>query len=226
MEELVPVFKNSLMDNPVSIGSDIIEVGIDSVLNDGVLREVPIVSTIIGLGKTAANIHDRNLIRQTVAFINEFNSGKICNDSFQKYKKKLENPKFAEVELGRVLITLNRNIDIIKSKYEARFYLAYVNNEILWNEFCELCDITDRMYISDIDLLQDAYNKGGVGIHSSVSYRHERMISIGLLTNEARLNGSIIMENLDSDEEEILMSFTEIGIIFCRYAFGDLPQKL
>ena len=48
------------------------ELGIDSLLDDGVFKSVPIVSVLVGIGKTAQNLHDRNLLKQTIKFINTF----------------------------------------------------------------------------------------------------------------------------------------------------------
>ena len=67
----------------------------------------------MGLGKTAQNIHDRNLLKQTIKFINTFNEKSISTQKVEKYKNHLDsNPKYAEEELGRVIILLNSNVDL------------------------------------------------------------------------------------------------------------------
>ena len=148
MNELVPVFGTSLFDTSIAdIGLDFLELGIDSVLQDGLLKDIPIVGTIVGVGKFAQNVHDRNLLRQTLAFIKEFNSGRISSKKIKKHQAKLlRNPKLMEKELGRILILLDKNLEIVKSVFEAKFYSAYVDSQISWNEFCELCDVTDRLF--------------------------------------------------------------------------------
>lgn len=221
MDELVPVFESSLFEQPIEVGSEFLEIGIDSVLKDGLLKDIPIVGTILGAGKFAQNLYDRNLIRQTVAFINEFNRGELDDEKLQKYRRKLaRNPKFSEEELGRVLILLNKTIDTKKSKLLARFYRAYTHEKISWDVFCELCDITDRLFLADLENLEEAYRNHGVNENMSISYRHDRLISTGLLTNEARLSGGVIIGNLDSDTPTTIMTLTQIGDIFCRYAFN------
>lgn len=67
--------------------------------------------------------------------------------------------KYAEEELGRVLIVLNSNIDVKKSELLAKFYHAYVEEKIDWDTFCELSDVTTRLFITDIHLLYAVYNK-------------------------------------------------------------------
>lgn len=220
MNDLVPVFEYSLFENSLAdIGIDFTELGIDSVLHDGLLKDIPIVSTILGLGKLAQNIYDRNLLRQTLAFINEFNHQGISSDKVEKYRAKLQrNPKRMEKELGRVLILLNQNIDIIKSIFEAKFYSSYIDGEISWDAFCELCDITGRLFMSDISVLKDAYANNGVTRQTVLSYRYDRLISVGLLKNEARLSGGYFMV-IEGQEQQNAIDITDIGKTFCSIAF-------
>lgn len=150
MDKIVPAFEATLFDSTLSDACmNITELGIDSLLDDGVFKSIPIVSVLVGLGKTAQNIHDRNLLRQTIKFINTFNDSSISVEKIEKYKKHLEsNPKFAEEELGRVIILLNANVDLKKSELLAKFYRSYVNRDIDWQTFCKLSDITSRLFIS------------------------------------------------------------------------------
>lgn len=71
MDKITPAFQKSLFDPTLSesIG-DIADLGIDSFLDNEVLNHIPIVKILIGLSKTAQNIQDRNLLKQSVKFIN------------------------------------------------------------------------------------------------------------------------------------------------------------
>ncbi len=219
MNELIPAFEQSLFNSSFSIGIDISEVLIDTAINDSIFKDIPIVNTIVNLGKFAQNIYDRNLISQTVTFINEFNKG-VNSDKVEKHRKKLnEKPKLLESELSRVLILLNKNIDIIKSKYEARFYAAYVNEKLSWDDFCELCDITDRLFLSDIICLEEAYKNEGVNENMSISYKHERLIAVGLLESVTGVNRGPLWDDIDLEEAQIVLELTEIGNKFCQIAF-------
>ena len=74
MDKIIPAFETTLFDPTLSDACiDIAELGIDSLLDDDIFKSIPIVNTLVGLGKTAQNIHDRNLLRQTIKFINTFN---------------------------------------------------------------------------------------------------------------------------------------------------------
>lgn len=221
MNELVPAFEISLFDSPImDIGMEFAEIGIDAVLNDGLLKDIPIVSTVVGLGKFVQNIYDRNLLRQTLVFIKEFNcNGGNSNQVAQHRHKLQQNPKLMEAELGRILIILNKNIDLIKSQFEAKFYAAYINERISWEDFCELCDVTDRLFVSDIDNLKLAYVNNGVKKNMPITYRYDRLISVGLLVNKDRISSGLVMTIEDSEEPLILIDFTDLGRKFCSLVF-------
>ena len=56
MNELVPAFETSLFETSISeIGIEFAELGIDSILQDGLLKDIPIVGTIVNVGKFAQN---------------------------------------------------------------------------------------------------------------------------------------------------------------------------
>lgn len=55
-------------------------------------------------------------------FIDEFRRNAISPEKVEDYKKKMENPKFAEKELSRVIYLLDCNIDTVKSGILTRMY--------------------------------------------------------------------------------------------------------
>ena len=94
-----------------------------------------------------------------------------------------------------------------------------IDKIINWDDFCELCEITSRLFVSDIKLLEKAYLNGGVSERSGISYKHDRLVSIGLLINEAQLHGAVVVYELDNPEQQNIMELTEIGRKFCNIAF-------
>ena len=71
---------------------------------------------------------------------------------------------------------------------------------------------------SDIVILENAFDSG-VTTETPISYRHDRLISVGLLTNENRLSGNIFMTLLDSDKPQNIIDLTDIGKTFCNIIF-------
>lgn len=193
MNEVVPKFQDSLFTGLSNVIPDIAELGIDSILNEGTLKNIPVVSVLLGVKNTAQSLHDRNLLRQTLAFIDEFNKGNIDEEKKQKYKKKIEDsPKKAEAELGRVLIILNQTIELDKSKILASIFRAYVNEKIDWKIFCEFSEITRLFFVSDFYDLKCIYYHDSEAVE--LSYGIDRLAALGLVkitTNPEIVSGGL-----------------------------------
>jgi hypothetical protein len=182
MDKLAEDFKKSLFNDSNEALSDYLEVGIDSFINDGILKDIPIVKTIVTVLKVGKNIHDRNLLKQTLTFINEFDKNNISDEQLKNYKERVENDsKKCEEELGRVLLLLNGFIDKEKSIMLAKLFKAYIKQLISWNEFCEYSEIVNRIFIQDLKILKDIYNKVIIDDTGSNKFRIERLYSTGLV---------------------------------------------
>ena len=215
MDKLVPAFETTLFDPTLSdMCVEMAELGIDSLLDEGLFKSVPVVGLLVGAAKTAQNIHDRNLLKQTVKFINTFNSKALSQSQKEKYKAHLHSDsKFAEEELGRVLILLNSNVDIKKSELLAKFYHAYVEEKITWDFFCELSDVTTRMFITDIQLLYTVYNKQVTDTTQCEVYRADRLIALGLL--DSAMKSMTIGSHTGSQTQRYIQT-NKFGATFCE----------
>lgn len=186
MNEIVPGFNDSLVIDSSNIVGDYLELGIDSILENDSLKEIPIIKTFISVGKITKSIRERNLIKNLAIFINELNSGKINKEKLSRHREELrKNPKKAEKKLGRILIILEQTIDNIKSSILGKLYKSYINQEIDWDIFIEFSEITNRLFMFDINILKvmwsQAYNT--YIEQKDDNFRIERMYSLGIIGN-------------------------------------------
>ena len=183
MDKLTEDFEKSLYNNSKEILGEYIELGIDSFINDGILKDIPIVNSIVAVLKIGKNIHDRNLLRQTLTFINEFNSGNISKDKLNAYKSTIENnPKKCEAELGKILLLLNNFIDIKKSIMLSRIFKAYINEKINWNTFGDYSEVINRIFMEDVELLLKIYNDEKIELNGiNIKYKIGRLNSLGII---------------------------------------------
>ena len=219
MDKLVPAFETTLFDPTLSDAcSDMAELGIDSLLDDGVFKSIPVVSLLIGVGKTAQNIHDRNLLKQTIKFINTFNEKSISQEKINKYRKKIQSkPKYAEEELGRVIILLNSNVDLKKSELLGKFYRAYVDETIDWDTFCELSDITSRLFVSDLQLLYDIYHLQVSDTSQCPVYKADRLIALGLLDSATK---SMTISSSTGSQTQRYIQTNALGKLYCQLSLS------
>ena len=218
--DLIPSFDESLYDPLIDLGVDFAEIGIDKIFDNEIVNQIPIAKTIVTGWKVGVAIRDRVLLRNTLVFINKFNS-KTDFKKWQKHKEKLQsNKKFLENELERVLLLLERFLDAKKAVILAKFFNNYIEEKISWQEFSEVSDITDRIFLEDLKLLYDAYSNNGIDFNESYNYRIDRLTSLGLLENPQRL-GKINMFSCGSadglNEEELKdISITALGKLYCE----------
>ena len=214
MSSLAESLGNSLSRNTIPISVDFLENEIDNLITNKTLQSIPILNSIIATIRVGKDLRERNLLVQTSTFLLEFNSGIIDEKKLQKYKEKLENDKKKISELERVLLILNNNIDVEKSKYLAKLFTAYINEKITWDEFCEFSDITNRFYMEDYRILRTFWdNKSTPNMKAGDEFRAERIYSAGIVgINPAAVgNGVHVIHG---------RKLNQLGKTYCDIIFG------
>lgn len=209
MDKIIPSFSSSLFDGSKDSIGDIVEIGIDSLLDDGLFKDIPIVNMLVGVKNTYQNIHDRNLLKQTLAFIKQFNSGTIDQNKLIKYKELINSDsKKAEKELGRVLIILNSTVDMEKSQMLANLYKAYINEKIDWNQFCEFSEIIKMLFLNDFNVIKLIYNHQVTDTSGIEIYPIDRLSSLGIVNTAMK---SIMISNSANSRSDKYVNLTTIG---------------
>lgn len=215
MEELVPAFKQSIFNtNLTGLVASIAEVGIDSILSDGILKDLPFFNLLLGASHTMKNVQERNLLKNTALFLDGFNSKKIDELIIHKYREKLNDERIAEQELGRVLILLNQYVDNMKSNILGRLFKDYVDQKYTWEKFCELSDVLSRLFLNDVSYLfqiaNSAESKTVYHIYR-IPYNVKRLESLGLVEiyGEYGSFGDRLLQT-----ENMYAALTENGLVF------------
>lgn len=108
---------------------DYAEIGIDAVLEDGVLKDIPIVGSIVGLMKVGVTVSDRMLINKLRKFIGvlaDLSPAEI-NETIWKLESE---PKFEQRVGEHLLELLDRVESHQKPKMIAYVFRAYLEGEI------------------------------------------------------------------------------------------------
>jgi hypothetical protein len=126
---------------------DISEIAIDSMLNDGLLKEIPLVSTVLVLSKTSIAIRDRIFLKKILRFLNEI--FKISVDERNSFAAQLEsNPSLREKVGDAIIIFIERHDDIEKSELLAKVFTGFIKNKLDLDTFLRLCSSIDKTTIS------------------------------------------------------------------------------
>ena len=131
------------------IGQDIAEIALDSLLQDGALKDIPIISTIIGTSKTISAIRDYFLIRKIWSFLQGIKD--VGDKEKSKFIKDMEGDKNHRREVGEKLIMLlDRLDDLSKPEMIAKLFKAHLKDKITLNEFFRFSSIIERVFINDL----------------------------------------------------------------------------
>ena len=104
-KSLSVAFGNSLSEEAVVCVSGLAEVGLDTILEDGILKEVPILSTAISIYKIGSSIAERHHLKKLVVFLDAINNGIVDESKRMEYRQKFEeNKKFRNKELEYILV--------------------------------------------------------------------------------------------------------------------------
>ncbi len=215
-KSIIPSFIESL-DPAKDIIVNSLEIPLDDVIENDLLKEIPLVKTIISVYKIGINLKERKAIKNTVSFINAFNEQTISEKAYLKYKEKIESSEqTAKEEVERVLLLIDESIDDIKIKFHARLFRAFVCEDITWDRFCELSEINRRLFLSDYHVLEFEYEKltkpvknGEVKSMMYDTYRTDRLASLGLMIID-RKKGEVITAHPH-------YVATDLGIDFIKY---------
>ena len=200
-KSLAIAFHDSLKENAFSCCCDLAEVGIDAIMNDGILKEVPLLSTVIGFYKIGSGIKERHTIKKLSVFLGEIGKGIVDEQKLLEYQRKFQDDeKKRTKEIERLLVLIDRYTDYDKPKSLAKLYMAYLRERLSWDELVKYAEVLDRFLPNDFEQL----SKGNQhGIHcSEASDSLLRLVSLGLMV-EHSIGSNVVDSTLIMADPEI-----------------------
>lgn len=152
MEEqsLALSFRSSLTEEVSGIAGEYLELGLDALVEDGLFKDIPIVSTAVAVYRIGKSIREKHHVAKLISFLNEINNGITDAEKREEYREKFaSNEKFRNQELEYILILTDRYIGFDKPKMLAKLYLAYLNEIINWITFIKYAECIDRFLPGD-----------------------------------------------------------------------------
>lgn len=180
--------KTLFNDDVKDLSMDVIEMGLDSMIDNDILKELPFVKTVCAVTKTSIAIRERFLIKKFVNFIKTFNDYNVDESEVTKRKIAIENnEKWIYDEIEFLITYLDNMNSIKKAKVFAALYSEYLNRKIDWERFCQLTEITDRMLSYDINRIIGFYNycssEDNQGLYYDLT-SYSRLVGLGLMEKE------------------------------------------
>lgn len=198
--ELVPSFGKSLFENLSDPIIDSLELGIDSMFDNPLLAELPVVKYFFATGKTIVAIRDKLFLRKTLKFLSDFQHKTVDQEELDKRKNALDKKeKWIIDEIEFLILTIERTDREEKAKVISELYKEYLNGQLTKYNFEDYCSITERLFLLDILQLRADYDyvleeernenpPTGNYVYGKTSYTEQlgRLLALGLLTISAK----------------------------------------
>jgi hypothetical protein len=144
--------KDSNLQN-VSIG--LAETLTDSLLEDGLLKDIPIIGTIVGLGKTSIKITDLLFLKKVIAFLSELDD--ISIEDRKAMIDKIDSSDKFRIKVGeKLLYIVDKCDDYENAQYVSKLFAGYLEGDIDYPDFLRGAKVIERIYVGDLlDFVND-----------------------------------------------------------------------
>lgn len=138
--------KNSNLQN-ATIG--LAEVFADSLIEDGIAKDIPIIGTVIGLGKTSMGIKEILFLKKIIYFISGLKN--ISATKRHKMIDRIDNSERFRTKVGeKLLYIIDKCEDYEKSQIIALLFSAFLSERISYSQFLRAAHIVDQVILEDL----------------------------------------------------------------------------
>ncbi|AZI55152.1 hypothetical protein EIB75_07815 [Epilithonimonas vandammei] len=133
----------------VKITLDIGEAIIDSNLEDGILKDIPFIGSIINLNKGFLSIQDRIFSKKMISFLYQLRD--IPEDKRINAIQKIEDSKEERIKAGeKIIYLIDKADDHIKAEFIGILFSEYVSENLSYEEFKKCSEIINKTYLDDL----------------------------------------------------------------------------
>lgn len=131
------------------VSKELAETGLDLILEDGVLKDIPIVGTIVGLIKASSSISDALFAKKIFRFL-------LCLTEVPTQKRveeieKIEKSSKYQLKVGeKLLFILDKCDDNEKSMYLGKMFASFLRQEISYEDFLRAAHSINSTFLSDL----------------------------------------------------------------------------
>lgn len=221
MEKLIEPLSKTIFEEGIEIAEEYGELTIDSVLDDNILGEIPLIRTALGFGRITVAVRDRILVRNLLTFLKKIQENNIEKKYLEKHLKTFEkNPRKREKELEIIISYCDHYTIKIKNKILANIYTSFIVGDITWDDFFFLIELLESIKVFDICTLKDLYQKGIYGVEDEYyPVSLQRLNALGLIEY---FNGMKMLKTRGNDKKTIIAEITDLGNVFFEIAMKGI----
>lgn len=174
----------SLVSNNFDNALDYAEIGLDAFVTNDILKEIPIVKTVVGVVKSGLKVKEIFFAKKILTFLKEFHSGKLPPNKVDEFREKFTaDEKYREKVMEQVMIFNDTFLQVEKSKVFANLFAAHINDKYGWDDFINLSLCLEKMNMYAVGLLGEManYEKPFQGAYHRDNYNVPLLTSSGII---------------------------------------------
>lgn len=154
------------------------EVAYDSFLNEGVLKQIPILKQLLAIGQLYGNVRDYLLVKKLKLFFDEFSS--LSESEREGLIDKLDTDSNYKLKIGEMVIqALSSFDDSEKSVFMAKAFKLYSAGQLTYEELLRVNHALGRFLLFDLDNLKVFCSSSETALTENIP-AHANFINAGL----------------------------------------------
>jgi hypothetical protein len=179
-DSLEETIKNSDLQN---VTADLAETFIDSMLNDGILKDIPVLGTIVGLARSTISLKDRLFLRKVMHFLNEISS--VPPEEREAMISQVDSSDSFKIKVGEKLLYIVDKCEDHKAASQiAKLFCSFLKGLISYSDFLRGSRIINSIHFEDLELFlkesKTAIETIEKNSEDPLSEFQHRLINVGL----------------------------------------------
>lgn len=236
MSDIIDDFKSSIFSSEATnLAKDYAEIALDSVLEDGLFKDIPILGSILTLFKIGQSIKEKHLIEKIATFLSCLED--ITKEEKDAFLRRLADEDKNEELFKKLLLIIDRIDETLKAEIIGNLFRMYIMDVFDKQIFLRCCSIVERAFVPDLIELYLKYNiKHDIDAKTvsrfkefenrrSTDLTKRNLVNLGLLeTNFEVKKGNV---RLGDNEYILKTSFTinTVGNILKSFMFYDFRKE-
>ena len=163
-----------------SVIAEYAEIGLDAALGDGLLKEIPVVGTLVGLAKVGMTIRDRMFLDKLLKFLRGLQN--VPEEDRRSMVQNLQADPGYGRNVGQHLIELLERLDgHRKPQMIAKVFEAYLSERVDIRTFNQLILAIERIPFFEIDSVRRVHEQSGEGIIDVSDATFQALENAGLM---------------------------------------------
>lgn len=149
---------DSLSDQAIEGGSEVLEFALDQLLDEGLLKDFPVVGTAIKLAGLGKSIRDRLFLAKLQRFLSALPD--VQAEEKEKFQEKVQSDKDFRNRVGETLLLIIERLDSLeKPEMLAKTFAYFMKGKISESDFRRLASAIDLAFIDDLKFLSAKFKQ-------------------------------------------------------------------